>query len=233
MVVFNYITRGIKVNHNIIGLILSYVFVFSVILLSTAIQYIFKLSTNFSRKIIHIAVGNWIFIALYYFSNWYFAIIGPASFILINYISYRFNIFKAMELEEKNPGTVYYSISLTILTFITFIRSPFYIFPYLGIMAMTWGDGFAAVIGKKFPVKIIRAGKSIGGSITFFLFTIVSCIIYLFIQNTSLNILLILAISITFAFVGMLIELFSPKNMDNFTVPLILGLSGLLLELLI
>ena len=30
------------------------------------------------------------------------------------------------------------------------------ILPFLGIMAMTWGDGMAAVIGRKFSIKQIR-----------------------------------------------------------------------------
>ena len=218
-------------NQNILGLILSYVFVFSIILLSTIIQKTFKLSSNFSRKIIHISVGNWIFIALYYFSDWYFAIIGPASFILINYLSYRYQIFKAMELEEKNPGTIYYSISLTILTIVTFIKPQLYYFPFMGIMAMVWGDGFAAVVGKKFPLKMLRQNKSLGGSLAFFIFTVLSCAIYLVTQQVQLSASYILAFAVCFASLGLVIELFSPRNLDNLTVPIILGFIGLALEM--
>lgn len=37
----------------------------------------------------------------FYFDVRYCAIVGPVTFIMLNYISYKYNIFKAMELEEK------------------------------------------------------------------------------------------------------------------------------------
>jgi phytol kinase len=218
-------------NKDITGLIVSFAFVFLMIFLATLIQKLFKLSNDFSRKIIHIAVGNWIFIALYYFEDWYIAIIGPVAFILINLLSYKFTIFKAMELEEKNPGTIYYPISLAICTLLTYSQKPLLILPYLGIMAMTWGDGIAAVIGKKFPVKQIKPRKSIGGSASFFIFTLLASTLYLLVETTNLSISTIILYALATAFIGVLIELFSPKNLDNLTVPIILGVIGFLVGL--
>lgn len=216
-------------DRNLLGIILSYVFVFSMIFIATLIQKLFKLSHDFSRKIIHIAVGNWIFIALYYFTDWYYAIIGPITFILLNYLSYKHNIFKAMELEEKNPGTVYYAISLTICTLFTFSKTPYLTLPFLGIMAMTWGDGFAAVIGKSLPIKMLRSAKSLGGSSAFFILTLIASLVYLMIINKTLDFPQMLIISLVAAFLGTGIEIFSPKNSDNLTVPLILGFIGFIM----
>lgn len=218
-------------NQNIVGIIISYVFVFGVIILATVIQKAFKLTAEFSRKIIHIVVGNWIFIALHYFDSIYYALIGPVSFILINYLSYKFTIFKAMELAEKNPGTIYYSISLTILTLLTFSKAETYLFPYLGMMAMTWGDGVAAVVGKKFPVRKIYSTKSVGGSSAFIIFTLLASVIYLCVHHVPLEFSTMLLIAVVFAVGGSIIEIFSPQNLDNLTVPIILGISGLMLEM--
>jgi phytol kinase len=215
-------------SKDVIGLILSFAFVFLMIFLATLIQKLFKLSNEFSRKIIHIAVGNWIFIALYYFDDWYIAIIGPLAFIFINFLSYKFTIFNAMELQEKNPGTIYYPISLAVCTLLTYSQKPLLILPYLGIMAMTWGDGMAAVIGKKFPVKQIRPRKSIGGSASFFIFTVLASMIYLLVETANLSTGTIIFYALATAFIGVLIELFSPKNLDNLTVPIILGVIGFL-----
>ncbi len=218
-------------DRNLIGIIIGFAFVFFMIFFATVMQKLFKLSNDFSRKIIHISVGNWIFIALFYFSEWYYAIIGPVAFILINFFSYRFTIFKAMELAEKNPGTIYYPISLTICTFLTFIHQPHLKLPFLGIMAMTWGDGLAAVIGQRFPLKKIRRSKSLGGSLSFFFFTVISSLSYLFIvQGTAIAGSLIL-ICFVFSLLGTLIELFSPTNTDNLTVPIMLGLIGFALQI--
>lgn len=213
-------------SRDMMGLVLSFGFVFLMILLATLIQKLFKLSNEFSRKIIHIAVGNWIFIALYYFEDWYIAIIGPLAFILINFLSYKFTIFKAMELEEKNPGTIYYPISLAVCTLLTYSRQPLIILPYLGIMAMTWGDGMAAVIGKKWPLKQIRPGKSVGGSTAFFIFTLIVSLVYLFIEAGNLSLTIVFVFALGTAFIGGMIELFSPKDLDNLTVPILLGMIG-------
>lgn len=215
-------------SRDILGLILSFAFVFFMILLATAIQKAFKLSSEFSRKIIHIAVGNWVFIAFYYFEDWYIAIIGPIAFILINFLSYKFTIFRAMELDEKNPGTIYYPISLAVCTLFTYSQQPILMLPYLGIMAMAWGDGMAAVIGKKYPIRLIRPGKSVGGALTFFIFTLVACSVYLVIES-KLSVGSILMYSSIAAIVGAIIEVASPKNLDNLTVPIILGIGGFLI----
>lgn len=218
-------------SRDIIGLLLSFGFVFLMIFLATFIQKLFKLSNDFSRKIIHVAVGNWIFIALYYFEDWFIAIIGPVAFILINFLSYKFTIFKAMELEEKNPGTIYYPISLAVCTLLTYSRQPLLLLPYLGIMAMTWGDGMAAVIGKKLPIKHIRPGKSVGGSIAFFIFTFIVSLVYLFVAAESLSLTMVFVFAAGTAIIGGVIELFSPKNLDNLIVPILLGLIGFFIGL--
>ncbi len=215
-------------SKNVIGLILSFAFVFFMIFLATLIQKLFKLNNDFSRKIIHIAVGNWIFFALYYFEDWYIAIIGPVAFILINFLSYKFTIFKAMELDEKNPGTIYYPISLAICTLLTYSQKPLLILPFLGIMAMAWGDGMAAVIGKQWPIRQIRPRKSIGGSTAFFIFTLVASIIYLILEANNLSAGKIFVYAAMAALIGVVIELFSPKNLDNLTVPIFLGVIGFL-----
>ncbi len=209
------------------GFILSYVFVFSVIIIATVLQKLLRLTPDFSRKIIHIGVGNWAFVALYCFSDWYIAIIPPLSFVLINFLSYRYSIFKAMELDDKNPGTIYYAISLTILTGIVFYTRN--ILPYAGIVTMTWGDGMAAVIGVRYPLKTFRSGKSFGGLLAFIFFTALATGIYLYLFS-SYSIAKSIALISFFALIGALLEIKTPKRLDNLSVPLILGLFAWLIE---
>ena len=216
-------------SRDVLGLILSFAFVFFMIFLATVTQKLFKLSNEFSRKIIHIAVGHWVFIALYYFQDWYIAIIGPIAFILINFLSYKFTIFKAMELDEKNPGTIYFPISLAVCTLFTYSQKPILILPYLGIMAMAWGDGMAAVIGKKYPIKQILPGKSVGGALAFLIFTFAACLVYLLVESGSLSLGSVVMYAFGAAVIGGIIEILSPKNLDNLTVPILLGMIGFLI----
>ncbi|MBN1153493.1 hypothetical protein JXB12_01090 [candidate division KSB1 bacterium] len=217
-------------DSQIVAVVLSFVFVFAIIFAATLLKKYLKISEFTTRKIIHIGVGNWVICAFYLFTDWYIAIVPPITFIIVNYLSYRYTIFKAMELEEKNPGTVYYSISLTILTFFTFYWTPKLILPYLGIMAMVWGDGFAALIGRAYPIKKISENKSLGGSIAFLVMSSIACFVYLLINSGGWDISLMIKLALLFSIIGTYVELRTRRSIDNLTVPLLVGLVGVLME---
>ena len=212
------------------ALLWSYLFVFLVIGTATVLQKTWHLSADFSRKFVHIGVGNWAYLAIFLFQDWYIAIIPPISFVLINYLSYRFTIFKAMELEEKNPGTIYFAVSLTILTFCTFYSHPATIFPYAGLIVMTWGDGMAAVVGQKWPLRRLKVNKSAGGVLAFVVFSTAALFIYFMLVSAFTGPIAFL-IAFGVAVAGAVIEYFSPGHTDNLTVTLFIGLAGWLIEI--
>ncbi len=93
---------------------------------------------------------------------------------------------------------------------------------FVGILTMAYGDGFAALIGKRFGKKRFTRfnNKSLAGSLTvlFFSFVIVIlCDLYFY---NKINI----AIAITVAFVAMLTELLGKNGCDNITLPLSTGI---------
>ena len=100
---------------DIIGLVASYVYAFGMLFGVEAIGKGLKWKQPFTRKIIHIGAGLWIWGILALFDNWYFGIIPFATFIVLNYVFYRQQSFEAMDAEDSTPGTVYFSISITIL----------------------------------------------------------------------------------------------------------------------
>ena len=69
---------------NIIGIVLSYVFIAIIIV---AAKFFEKAGKEASRKFIHIMLSNWWFLAMYFFDNVIWASIVPLSFVIINYIS--------------------------------------------------------------------------------------------------------------------------------------------------
>lgn len=98
---------------NLIGIIASYAFIIVVIIVAKLFE---KIGKEASRKFIHIALCNWWFIAMYFFTNAVWASIVPLSFVIINYISYKKNIISVMERDNQDGlGTVYYAISLFVL----------------------------------------------------------------------------------------------------------------------
>lgn len=206
--------------NNIWGLIVSYVFIFLVIGISTVLQKKNVLKDEGARKFIHIGVAHWWIIAMVFFDNVYFAIIPPITFIILNYASYKMNLIKSMERGGKgNLGTVYFPISLLILVLLTFtdvIGASTYI-GAIGILIMGYGDGLAAVIGKKYGKHPLAFGKSLEGSITMFIVSFLVTFVIL-IRYGSLASAVLVGLGVAIA--GTVIELFTPKGLDNLTVPL-------------
>lgn len=206
---------------NVWGLVASYLLIFVIIGISTVLQKKNILGDEGARKFIHIGVSNWWILAMFFFTDdnaLWFAMIAPVTFIILNYLSYRLNLLKAMERGGKgNLGTVYFPISLLILVILTFgvIENPYV--GAVGILVMGYGDGLAAVIGKAYGKHKIAFGKSLEGSITMFVASFVVTFI-VSIMLAPITMALILALGV--AALATLIELVTPKGLDNLSVPL-------------
>ena len=91
-----------------------------------------------------------------------------------------------------------------------------------GIMAMTWGDAFSAIIGRRFgkhSYKLSGSKRTIEGSLAGFFFTLVSVAITLYILS-PMSILLVIIGALIAAIVGTLLEAVSPLGTDNLTIPI-------------
>lgn len=205
---------------NIFGLIASAVFI-GITLISSKM---FEETNNkeASRKYIHIMLSNWWIIAMVFFDNPIFACIYPALFVVINFVSYKYNIIKTMERDEDKKdglGTVYYAVALTVLAYLTFgpLNNP--ALGLCGIIVMGYGDGMAAIVGqsiKSKEFKIGRTTKTIAGSLTMLIITFI--ILSGFLVYTNVAWWFVKAI--VFALVITVIEAISIKGTDNITVPL-------------
>ena len=209
--------------NNWIGILVSYLYIVLVIIGARIFE---KKGKEASRKFIHIMLGNWWFIAMYYFTNVWFAAFVPATFIIINYMSYKKDIIKVMEREKQDGlGTVYYAISLLILVIVSF---GIYDMPSLGLipnLVMAYGDGLAGLLGKMIKskkYKLSDSKKSVAGSITMFVISTILIGGYLAFWHPTVfwvtpHWTLVSAL-IGFAITA--IEAVSVKGTDNITVPL-------------
>lgn len=133
----------------VIGLLLSYLFLGAIIVVSVLAQKVAKVSNDTTRKIIHIGVGNWILFAFTLFQTPFYLVFVPATFVIINFLSYKFSLIKSMEQEESSLGTVWYAVSLLVLVLVGYYTGQKEL-AIAGILVMAYGDGLAAVIGRKF-----------------------------------------------------------------------------------
>ncbi len=217
--------------NNVYGLIVSFAYIFVIIGISTALSAKKIFNGESSRKFIHIMVSNWWFIAMFFFDNVWMAAITPAAFVIINTYSYKNQTFKAMERDgsKKDLGTVYYVISLLILTLVTFTRGLEAI-GAIGILTMGYGDGFAAVVGEKFgntKIKIGSGFKSIEGSLMVFFFGFaISGFVFASMGDAWWGVK-----ALCVGVVSAALELYTKDGFDNITLPLGASLLSYLLML--
>lgn len=221
------------------GLILSYLYAFGLLFSVEALGKRLKWPQAITRKLVHIGAGMWVWGILALFEHWIYGIIPFATFIVLNYIFYRQQSFKAMDTSESSPGTVYFAISITILfgllwrTGGALDRAPI---ATAAVMAMTWGDGLASLVGFGWGRRRYThlghtrswegtAAMALGSFVTMFLTLWLLSASALSPHSQPLGV----GASLALAFAGTLIattaESFSPAGADNLSVPLLTGLT--------
>lgn len=211
--------------NNLIGILLSFVFVLSVIGIAQLLLRHTGLTASLTRKVVHIGVAHWWFIAMYLFDSLAPALVGPISFTIINYISYRKRIFKAMEHEEqrRNLGTVYFPISLTVLVLMSFSGwMPVYV-AGVGVMIMGYGDGFASIVGERWgraTTWMRSTGKSVAGTVTMFVASFVAVVVFVLGTGAEQSIVHAVIAAASTAALAAAVELVTPYGLDNLTVPI-------------
>jgi len=202
-----------------LALVLAFLYVSLILALGEGLRRGLHLSVEFTRKFVHIGVGMVAFLLVWLFQTWQWAILPPLAFIVINYISYRRQIFAGMETGERGQlGTVYFPISFAVLIPL------FWSFPALlvaSLMPMTWGDAFAAIIGKRWGAHqftVLGQTRSLEGSLAMFAFSFIATLITLLVFAQPIGTSLVLALLVSL--VVTIIEAVSPFGIDNLTVPL-------------
>ncbi len=189
---------------------LSFVMVMSVLGTASLLYRFRVVQAQTSRKLIHIGVAHWIFFVPF-FDSLFVAMIAPVTFIFLNALSLRFKLVKSMEREDLGDfGTVLYAVVLSIITYVSFVEQQF-IAAYVAMMILGWGDGLATLVGLHFKSPTIRPGKSLLGSLTVGLTSLIVGIIFL---NS-------IPLIIGIVMVAVLAEMFAPKGWDNVTISLL------------
>jgi dolichol kinase len=222
-------------SKDVIALIVSYIYAFGLLGLAELICKWRGYSQAFTRKLVHIGAGMWVWGILALFDTWQIGLIPFATFILLNYIFYRFTVFEAMDTSDSTPGTVYFAISITIL-YALFWRTDgstdWAAIATAGVMAMTWGDALASIIGGRWGSRTYTINdhpRTWEGSLTMFVVSFVAVAATLVLlpgsslspssERLTLSQALLYALPTTL--VATLAEGVSPAGTDNLSVPLL------------
>jgi len=208
-------------QNDLAGVALVYIYVAILLIIS---EKLLEKYPTIGRKFLHIMTGNIAFLLPIFQTREIMTFIAAGPFILFTFLMSPYTPIKSIRGKTSSAGhgmgLVYYAITWTILAYMFFDNK---VVIAIGILAMSYGDGFASLIGSRYGEKkydIYSNQKSYIGSISMFVFSFITFIVALLFYefNITLKIIIILAI---LALSSMVAEIITPKGLDNLSVPFI------------
>lgn len=202
--------------------LISIFFVSIIIFMSETLFKKNKLDSSIIRKLVHILIGVATSFSPFIFNSNLLPICLALTFILINYLALNNNFMNSIHsIRRKSYGTTFFPLSFLILSIFFWEYKTYFL---LSFMILSFSDPIASIIGENIKnprtFYLISDRKSIEGSITFF---IVSIIILFFGSSLLLTLSLPSKIffSVFIAIGATIAEMCSSKGSDNISVPII------------
>ncbi len=184
------------------------------------------LEKNTGRKILHMTAGVLVsFLPHFIEGKITLLLIGVFVLVSLYYLVANNKLEGIDDLHRKSWGIVYFPVSFIILILL-FIPDKPEVFT-ISFLLMTFSDAFASIVGKKVKSReyhLTTDKKTIGGSITFFLTTVVLLSWFLFYESglpgKHLTPLFIVSFILVVATISTLLEGIASDGFDNFSVPI-------------
>lgn len=188
-----------------------------------------------TRKVLHILTGNFVFIWWMYDSQLPMLVFFGIPFMVLLYLSspksnslrMRSNMIGQVSAEGHSLGLFFYATTITVMILLFFEN---FVAASIGIIAMTYGDGFGSLVGKRFGKTPIYKGKTLEGSAAAFTATFVMTMVVLLFYDfliagghytiSSMSSLPFLLVALIAGLFMAIVELFSPGEYDNLITPL-------------
>ena len=238
--VFNPLGPGMELIWDLIAMIISIVAVMMVVLINGAIQKSGRLSSDVTRKIVHIFAAPVFLVTWVLYSGTalsrYIALIVPLLFVLLfvgigtgKVVNEAFvgSMSRSGDPAELLKGTLYYAIMICVVTILWFYAPAGNPLAFIVLGCLAGGDGLADVIGRKYGGErkfgVGGAEKTIAGSIGMFIgsFLFSFILISMFsLEFATFDILALFLPVLVLSLVATIVEAITPKNLDNWTVPI-------------
>jgi dolichol kinase len=209
---------------DIVGVAAVYIYVTALILFTEKVFS--KKYPVQSRKFLHIMTGNIAFILPLFQTREIMAFLAAGPFILFTFLMSPYSPIKSMRGKTSEAGhglgLVYYAITWTVLAYVFFDHREIIA---MGILAMSYGDGLASVIGIKYGKRkytVFKDTKSYVGSIAMFLCTFLLLVIAIVFYEEPLTIRVV-AYLLCMAGVATVVEGITPLGLDNLSVPFVVA----------
>ena len=224
-------------TQDIVALILVYLIIAAALGLSNYVQ---KKGIDWdNRKIVHIGVGAFIYVWWAFTENWIMLAFFAVPFAIVLF----FAMFPGNPVSDSKLGEItndmghryglfLYVISICILVAFFFDH---WVAATVAIVAMTRGDGFGSIVGRKYGKHKIIHGKSLEGSIGVFTATVLISffviMLYGFFYTTlpdygiavnamTVGIVAAIGYSLLAGTIASVVEAVAPGDFDNLLIPM-------------
>ncbi|MFX1283058.1 MAG: diacylglycerol/polyprenol kinase family protein [Promethearchaeota archaeon] len=232
----------------ILGAIVAMIYIQGIIMLMERLVNGGTLSSDLSRKVIHIAAGSFIWIWLFMDTSdkltYMLNIVVPLLFFLTFLLKGTRGSPDDKDVKTMtrtgNPrellkGPLYFTIVMMVAGTILYGT-------YAGMLMMAivgWGDGIAPYIGQRWGkrnYKTLGREKTLEGSVGVLLFSILGCLVFYVLlgiigdldfgtdiilanPGDNVDLTIILVVIVILGVVAMIIEALSPSDLDNLLIP--------------
>ena len=203
----------------ILGYISFIVFTCGIMLLGVVAEKKIKFDKLICRKLVHIAASFLWIICWYFFGcSIHWIILNGLSALALGVVTFSSKM-KAFYGDDagKNYGIFYFSLSTFIVALICYlVGEELYLYTGIVYYCLALGDGFAPIVAKllkKYNPEIMP-NKTLFGSLTVFVVSFLSTLIFSVIFNMQLDILFIFSV----AALTCITEFYGLKGIDNLLI---------------
>ena len=202
---------------------------FIVILIAESLRKTEHLSSDATRKIVHITTGLFVATTPFLFQSKISILIICIAFSIINFFSIQWGYLAGMHAtQRKSYGTVFYPLALIFL--LLFFWENHALILVISMLILAFADPLAAIVGQKVKhptlFQLATDKKSLEGSVTMFLATTIIVISGLYFgklffpEYVKISFSESLWIGILVGIVATVCEAISSYGSDNLTVPM-------------
>ncbi len=188
-----------------------------------------------TRKVLHILTGNFVFIWWMYESQLpmllFFAFPFMALLLIASPVSkmdiLRRNMIGQVSAEGHSLGLFFYACTIAVMVLVFFES---FVAASIGIIAMTYGDGFSSLVGKRHGKRVIYKGKTLEGTAAAFAATFVMTMVVLVFYDmliagghytiSSIPEIPLPLVALAAGLFVAAVELLSPGKYDNLITPI-------------
>ena len=202
-----------------IQLLYCFLFFLCFVLILVLCEFLYRkgVQVEYTRKIAHsFSTLLCLSVPICFSSNWYALLFVIGSFSIL-YIGHKKQLLNSIHaVGRKTYGAFLLPLSIGIAYYISLLLQNKLLF-ILPVIVLAISDPLACFFGKTYKSKVLTSGKTVTGTLVFFLSTLIISSSILLYQSAGIK---SASIALGVSVITSGVELISPRGSDNLTIPL-------------